>query len=140
MSFKAKLETDQHSGDKAINLYKVDYNITRSVDEMGRLTSSVVGGQIDILIRSTHDNYFFDKICASEKISSGSIIFYKRNEEGATMRELKFEHAYVASYNEVFDHTGLLGTMMLSVTLVAKVLKMVDAELGNDFFNYALNK
>lgn len=135
MSFKAKLDI----GGTEYKVYKVDYSISRSVDEMGRLTSSVVGGQISIELKSTEDNLFFEHICSSEKISAGTITFNKRNED-ATMRKLEFKQAYVASYNEVFDHTGLLGTMILSITLVAKVIKMGDADLGNDYFEYALNR
>ena len=135
MSFKAKLEI----GGQEYKVYKVDYSVIRSVDEMGRLTSSVVGGQITIEVKSTKDNLFFEHICASDKINAGKITFNKRNED-ATMRALEFKEAYVASYNEVFDHTGLLGTMVLSVTLVAKIIKMGDGELGNDYFNYAINR
>ena len=135
MSFKAILSI----GDKKYKVYKVDYSISRSVDEMGRLTSSVVGGQITLELKSSPDNMFFERICASEKLREGSIVFNKRHED-ATMRELKFKEAFVASFAEAFDHTGYLGTMTMSVTLVAKILEMGNGELGNDYFDFAINR
>lgn len=135
MSFKAILTVD---GDE-FTVYKISYTISRGVDELGRLTSSIVGGQITMEMESQKNNKFFEHICESEKIKEGSVVFNKRHQD-SKMRELKFKDAYIASFTETFDHSGYLGSMTMTVTLVAKYMEMEGADLGNEFFNYALNK
>ncbi len=134
MSFKAILKTDG----KEYNVFKASYTITRAVDEIGRLTSSIVGGTITLEIESSQDNMFFENICVSQMLKEGSIIFNKRHED-SIMRELKFKKAFIASFTESFDHSGHLGTMRMTVSLVAKVIEMGNGELGNDHFDFALN-
>lgn len=134
MSFKAILKVDG----KEYNVFKASYTISRAVDEIGRLTSSIVGGTITLEIDSSQDNMFFENICVSQVLKGGSIIFNKRHED-AIMRELKFEKAFISSFTESFDHSGHLGTMRMTVTLIAKVIKMGEGELGNDHFDFALN-
>lgn len=128
MSFKALFETNG----KTFRVLKANYTITRPVDEMGRPTSSIVGGEITITLESAEDNMFFEHMCANEKLKEGKITFNKRNEE-AKMRELSFKKAYVSSFNEIFENSGFMGSMIMTVTLIAQEIKMGNGELGNEW-------
>ncbi|NQU51477.1 MAG: hypothetical protein HQ522_02950 [Bacteroidetes bacterium] len=135
MSFKAKLDIEGTE----FNVTKASYTICRPVDEMGRITSSVVGGEITFELNSRENNMFFENICHSKKIAKGSISFNKRHED-AIMRKFEFKNAYVATFSETFDHSGHMGTMTMSVTLIAQEINMGEGELGNDYFSFALNR
>jgi len=128
MSFKAIFKTTG----KEFRVLSSSYNIYRSVDEMGRPSSSTIGGEISISVESTGDNLFFEHICVGEMLKEGKITFFKRNEE-STMRELGFRNAFISSFTESFDHSGGSGAMVISITLVAQVISMGNGEIVNEW-------
>ncbi len=128
MSFKAVFKTTGNE----FRVLSSSYNVYRSVDEMGRPTSSTVGGEINISMESTGNNLFFEHICVGEMLAEGTITYTKRNEE-STMRELSFKNAFISSFSETFDHSGGSGAMVISITLVAQVISMGNGEIVNEW-------
>lgn len=128
MSFKAIFKTTG----KEFRVLSSSYNVYRAVDEMGRPTSSTVGGEISISMESNANNLFFEHICVGEMLKEGTITYIKRNEE-ATMRELSFRNAFISSFSETFDHSGGSGAMITSITLVAQVITMGNGEIINEW-------
>ncbi len=100
-SFKADLKIDNE-------LYRIlhcSYEITQETDAEGKPASVVRGGIINLDIESSGDTKIAETMVDSTKRISGSIIFYK-DDSNATMKELKFEEAYVVGYKESFNSTG----------------------------------
>lgn len=128
MSFKALFKTTGQE----FRVLSSSYNVYRAVDEMGRPTSSTVGGEITITMESNANNLFFEHISVGEMLKEGKITFIKRNEE-ATMRELSFQNAFISSFSETFDHSGGSGAMITSITLVAQVVTMGNGEIVNEW-------
>lgn len=128
MSFKAVFKTTGQE----FRVLSSSYNVYRGVDEMGRPTSSTVGGEINISMESNAINIFFEHISVGEMLKEGTITYIKRNEE-ATMRELSFQNAFISSFSETFDHSGGSGAMVTSITLVAQVISMGNGEIMNEW-------
>jgi type VI protein secretion system component Hcp len=128
MSFKALFKTTGQE----FRVLSSSYNVYRAVDEMGRPTSSTVGGEITITMESNANNLFFEHISVGEMLKEGKITFVKRNED-STMRELSFKNAFISSFSETFDHSGGSGAMITSITLVAQVVTMGNGEIVNEW-------
>ena len=111
MAFRADLTMDG----KTYRLLHCSYALNRDVDPTGRPASEVKGGTISFEIESTEDTSIWDLMIAQFKSVDGSIIFKKRDED-AKMKELKFETAYVVALSENFDSTGG-NPMSMSFTL-----------------------
>lgn len=126
MSFKAIFKTTGQE----FRVLSSSYNVYRAVDEMGRPTSSTVGGEINITMESNANNLFFEHICVGEMLKEGTITYIKRNEE-STMRDLSFQNAFISSFSETFDHSGGSGAMITSITIVAQVVTMGNGEIIN---------
>ena len=118
MAFIEDLEIDG----KQYRLLHCSYSLQRSVDPTGRPSSEVKGGTISFEIESTEDTSLWDLMIAQFKSVDGTITFKKRDED-AKMKELKFETAYVVDLSENFDSVGG-NPMTLSFTLSAHKLTL----------------
>lgn len=103
-------------------LLHCNYSLHRDVDATGRPSSEVKGGTISMEIESTEDTFLWDTLIAQFKTVDGKITFKKRDEE-AKMKELKFELAYVIDYAESFSATGG-NPMTIRFTLSAQRLQL----------------
>jgi len=128
MSFKAIFKTTGQE----FRVLSSSFNVYRAVDEMGRPTSSTVGGEITITMESNANNLFFEHITMGQMLNDGTITYIKRNED-STMRELSFKNAFISSFSETFDHSGGSGAMIASITLVAQVVTMGNGEMINEW-------
>ncbi|NND94066.1 MAG: type VI secretion system needle protein Hcp [Flavobacteriales bacterium] len=118
MAFRADLLIDG----KEYRLLHCSYALQRDVDATGRPSSEVKGGTIHFEIESTEDTSLWDLMIAQYNSMDGSIVFKKRDED-AKMKELKFETAYVVDLSENFDSVGD-NPMSLSFTLSAHKLTL----------------
>lgn len=73
-------------------------------------------------IESTEETFLWDTLIAQFKTVDGKITFKKRDEE-AKMKELKFELAYVVDYAESFSAVGG-NPMTIRFTLSAQRLQL----------------
>jgi hypothetical protein len=127
MAFRADLNLDG----KEYRLLHCSYALQRDVDATGRPSSEVKGGVIHFEIESTEDTSLWDLMIAQFKSIDGSVVFKKRDED-AKMKELKFETAYVVDLSENFDSTGD-NPMSLSFTLSAHKLTLGSETHENDW-------
>lgn len=129
MSFKATLKF----GSKEYDVLSASYSFSRDVDHKGRPSSTVYGGTINLSIESTDDTTVLESMVNSKhKPISGSIVFYKREEDNATMKEITFTDAYVIAYSEALDATGG-APMNINFTLSARELKVGSATHENEW-------
>lgn len=89
------------------------------------------GGTVSFEIESTEDTSIWDLMIAQYKSVDGTVTFKKRDED-AKMKELKFTTAYVVALAENFDSTGG-NPMSLSFTVSAKELALGSETLENEW-------
>lgn len=126
MSFKATLDIDG-------NQYRVlncNYSFGRSVDQFGKPSSDVMGGQIDLSIESNGETGFLEWITSSYTRKNGKVVFNKTNED-AELKVLEFEDAYLVNYSETFDSEPNSSGMTEHLTISAKKIIMGGAEHEN---------
>jgi hypothetical protein len=127
MAFRADLSLDG----KEYRLLHCSYSLQRDVDPTGRPSSEVKGGTIHFEIESTEDTSLWDLMIAQFKSVDGSITFKKRDED-AKMKELKFETAYVVDISENFDSVGG-NPMTMTFTLSAHKLTLGSETHENEW-------
>ncbi len=132
MSFKAKLVLGDNPEDreKVFILRKFSYSLTQVTRENGRPTAVVKGGQIEVQVESTKNITFAEWMFSSHVKLNGSIIFESGVEEGKTMKELKFEEAFLTNYREDYEADG--GEFMTeSFTISPRIIKLGKAVHDN---------
>jgi hypothetical protein len=129
MSFKATL----NFGSKKYDVLACSYSFSRDVDHKGRPSSTVYGGTVSLSIESTEDTTILEAMVNSKhKPVSGSVFFYKREEDEAKMKEITFTDAYVIAYSEAIDAIGG-HPMNIQFTISARELKVGNAAHANDW-------
>ncbi|MEI7895834.1 MAG: type VI secretion system tube protein TssD [bacterium] len=124
MSFKAKMTV-------AGTDYKViscSYGLNQSVDQSGRPTSEVKAHDIHVVIESSEDNSLIEWACDHYGKKDGTIVFNKIDQD-QKMKQLDFTDGYLTSYSESFGGD----TMMMSIAISARIIKVGNAELDNEW-------
>jgi len=125
MSFKADLKV---SG-KTYELLSVNFSLDQQIDHKGKVSSHVRGGTITANLVSTGDVTLFDLAQDDDKRVDGSIVFYKDDGQ-STLKELKFNQAYVIGYSEAFAaHTTT--PMNITVTFSAEIIDIGGVKFDN---------
>ncbi len=127
MSFKSKISIDGTD----YNVLHCSFSMMQEVDTTGRPSSVSRGGMINVVIESTDDTSLFEWMCDSYMRKDGTITFNKRDED-AKMKELNFTEAYMTSYEESFDFSGV-GAMTTSFALSAREISMGNGVHINDW-------
>jgi hypothetical protein len=92
----------------------------------------VYGGTIDFEVESTEDTSILETMVNNiYKPINGSVIF-KKSDEDATMKELKFTDAYFINYQEALDTVGS-NPMTIRFTVSARKLDVGNASHANDW-------
>ncbi|WP_312336580.1 type VI secretion system tube protein TssD [Sphingobacterium sp.] len=128
MSFKTRLTL----GNKEYDVIQCRFSLHRDVDSKGRPSSSVYGGTITVEVESTEDTSVIEAMVNNQYKTVNGKITFKKSEEDATMKELKFQDAYIIQYNEGISVTNDK-PMTLSLVLSSRVLEMQNASLENDW-------
>lgn len=121
MSFRANLNLDGNEFD----VIKCDYTIERDVDSKGRPASNLYGGKIRITVESTDKVEMFQTMAAQFKPISGSVA-YKKDDEDATMKELKWTNGYIVCLEEGMNIADE-NPMLVTITISAQKLELGDA-------------
>ncbi len=124
MSFKAKLSVAGVDYD----VVSCSYGLNQAVDGSGRPTSEVKAHDIMLVVVSSGDNSLMEWACDSYGKKDGSIIFNKTDQE-QKLKQLDFKDGYITSYSESFGGD----TMMTSVSISARVVKVGNAEIDNNW-------
>ncbi|GAA4180181.1 type VI secretion system tube protein TssD [Sphingobacterium ginsenosidimutans] len=128
MSFKTRLSL----GGKEYDVIQCKFSLHRDVDSKGRPSSSVYGGTIKVEVESTEDTSVIEAMVNNQYKTVNGKITFKKSEEDATMKELKFQDAYIIQYNEGISITNDR-PMTLTLVLSSRVLEMQNATLENDW-------
>jgi len=121
MSFRANLTFEGENFD----VIKCDYSIQRDVDSKGRPSSNLYGGKIHITVESTSKISLFEKMASQFKPNSGTISF-KKDDEDATLKELKWQNGYIIGLDEGMTIIGET-PMLVTITISAQSLTIGDA-------------
>ena len=105
------------------------YSLGQSVDDKGRPSSTVRGGNISLQVAASDDDTLIGWMVDPFKKSDGSIIFNKID-ENSTMKELKFEQGYCVGYSESFSASSN-GPMTVSLNISAKKITLGNATHEN---------
>lgn len=127
MSFRASLSFEG----KEFDVIQCDYAIEREVDSKGRPSSNLYGGKITMLVESTDDITLIDKMASQFKPNTGTITF-KKDDEDAKMKELKWENGYIIDLEEGLEIVGDI-PMGIRFTVSAQTLTIGDAEFKQNW-------
>jgi hypothetical protein len=127
MAFRANLNFEGEDFD----VINCKYSVERDVDSKGRPSSNLYGAKIVVTVESTSKISLFDKMASQFKPNSGTISF-KKDDEDATLKELKWENGYIVSLEEgihvVGDHP-----MLITLTVSAQKFTFGDAILEQNW-------
>jgi hypothetical protein len=127
MAFRASLAFEGETFD----IIRTDLSLLRDVDSKGRPSSNIYGGKIRITVESTSKISLFEKMSSQYKPNSGSISI-KKDDEDATMKELKWENGYIISLNEELHAVGE-SPMLIVITISAQKITCGDAILEQNW-------
>jgi len=127
MSFKAKLSV----GGQDVNILECSYDLKQEVDATGRPSSVTRGGQIDLVLESSGDTFFFEWMCNNFERKDGTVTFFKRDTD-AKLKELKFTEGYLVSYEEKFDSVTN-EPMEEKITISARKIQCGNGTLDNEW-------
>jgi hypothetical protein len=116
MAFRATLSL----AGKEFDVLDCDYKLERDVDAKGRPASNIYGGKVKVRVESTEDTSILETMVSQFKPISGSIIFKKGDEE-AKMKELKWENGYIVSFEESID---VIGSKPMTTAFVVSAQKI----------------
>ncbi|MBN2486491.1 MAG: hypothetical protein JXB34_11010 [Bacteroidales bacterium] len=98
MSFQATLFLD----DTERAVLNADILVRQSIDMIQRPNKNPEGGLINIKIKSTHENMFFEWMVSPTMMKNGYIRFYK-HDGMSRFADLEFWDCYCVNYYEYFD-------------------------------------
>jgi hypothetical protein len=128
MSFKTTLKIGSLDN---IRIRKCDYTFHRDVDTLGKTTSGVYGGTINLTVASTDDTTIIESMVNQYKPIDGTITF-KKGDEDAKMKEVTWEKGYIIRFHENFDHEGN-EPLLTTFTVSAEKIKIGNAEHNNEW-------
>jgi hypothetical protein len=127
MAFRANLNFEGEDFD----IIKWNFGVERDVDSKGRPASNLYGAKINITVESTTKVSLFDKMSTQFKPNTGTITF-KKDDEDATLKELKWENGYIVTLEEgiqvVGDHP-----MLITMTISAQNITFGEALLEQNW-------
>jgi hypothetical protein len=127
MAFRAEL---QYEGD-TFDVIRCNYTLKREVDSKGRPSTNLYGALLHITVESTTKVALFEKMASQFKPNSGTISF-KKDDEDATLKELKWENGYIIKMEEginiVGDHP-----MLIKFTISAQKFTFGEALLEQNW-------
>ena len=122
-SFSASFEMD---GNK-FPVISCTYSFGQAMDAKGQPSSDIVGGNISLQIAATDDSSIIGWMIDPNGKKNGSIIF-KRSDQDATLKEVKFEEGFCVGYSESFTANSQM-PMTISLNISAKKVSVGDATL-----------
>lgn len=129
MSFLAKLELDN----EMFNVLEFDVTFNQSVDNNGKPANKVKGGQIRIVVESTHTDLFSDWMVSHTSTKDGKVIFYRRDAM-STMKNISFKKAYCISFQKRFRNEGTV-PMTTEILITSNEIKVGNTLFENNWKN-----
>jgi len=129
MSFLAKLELDN----EMFNVLEFDVTFSQGVDNNGKPANKVKGGQIRIVVESTHTDLFSDWMVSHTSTKDGKVIFYRRDAM-STMKNVSFKKAYCISFQKCFRNEGTV-PMTTEILITSNEIKVGNTLFENNWKN-----
>ncbi|MNK43786.1 hypothetical protein D3C87_625030 [compost metagenome] len=129
MSFLAKLELDN----EVFNVLEFDVTFNQSVDNNGKPANKVKGGQVRIVVESTHTDLFSDWMVSHTSTKDGKVIFYRRDAM-STMKNVSFKKAYCISFQKRFRNEGTV-PMTTEILITSNEIKVGNTLFENNWKN-----
>lgn len=95
-----KVNNQKHS------IIRFKQNFQRDVDEKGRPTSHVYGGEILVQVESTEDVELFRLIVSKEMLTANGSIEVFEGDDEVCVKRIEFEKAYIYQYTEEMQRAG----------------------------------
>jgi hypothetical protein len=111
-------------------LKAVSFEFKQAVDEIGRPSSDVIGGIIEIEMNAVEDGIFLDWMIQPKKKLKGEIVFYE-TDQSTKFREIKFEESYCVAYTEKFSDGP--DSPVASLMISSEKIKVGNMELNNNW-------
>ncbi|OUL60263.1 type VI secretion system tube protein TssD [Flavobacterium sp. AJR] len=129
MSFLAKLELDN----EVFNVLEFDVTFDQGTDNNGKPANKTKGGQIRLVVESTHTDLFSDWMVSHTSIKDGKVIFYRRDAM-STMKNVTFKKAYCISFHESFRSEGA-NPMTTKILITSNEIKIGNTVFENNWKN-----
>ncbi|OXB02227.1 hypothetical protein B0A75_04190 [Flavobacterium oncorhynchi] len=129
MSFLAKLELNN----EVFNVLEFDVTFNQSVDNNGKPANKVKGGQVRIVVESTHTDLFSDLMVSHTSTKDGKVIFYRRDAM-STMKNVSFKKAYCISFQKRFRSEGTV-PMTTEILITSNEIKVGNTLFENNWKN-----
>lgn len=126
-SFKATFET----GGKKVNVLNCNFSLKQETDATGRPSSITRGGKFNLTVEATGDTTFFEWMTNNFEKKSGTITFFKKD-ENAKLVEAKFTDGYLVAYTNNFDATGD-NPMTETFTISARSIELGSGKHENEW-------
>ncbi len=128
MAYKMTLDF----GGKQYDVLSSSFAFNRSVDAKGRPSSGVYGGEIHLTVESYDDTTLLETMLNKQNKAQKGSIGYDQGTNDGEMKKLEFEDGFITSYQEsAAAHSS--DSMVISITISARVIKMKDAEHVNEW-------
>ena len=129
MAFSTRLDMDPLSNVRVVDF---SYSLSRDYDPTGRPSGNVRGGVIQITVESSGKPDLFAWMVDPFQKKSGVIKIEDEATAGSSLKEIKFEDAYIVEYSESFHWQGG-DNMMESFTISAKKIDVGGNEIVNEW-------
>lgn len=108
------------NGGDAQKVLKLNYNVSRSADASGRVSSDPSNATIKITVEATDKSDIMESLLNGKfKPTKGEVIFNKSHEEG-TLITLKWENGYVIDHEVEFASLGSDNNMYINFLVSAE--------------------
>ncbi|SOD90039.1 type VI secretion system tube protein TssD [Spirosoma fluviale] len=113
--YSTQLKIDKH--DAIIDLLSMSTSFSRSVDEKGRPSSHVMGGQLNCNALITKDTYLLQQMVNNDDVLlKGTITMIDSGSSKKVHRIFKFKNAFIVNYSESFSVQGQSYSCSFTIT------------------------
>ena len=128
MAYKATLDF----AGKKYSVMSANWGFNRSVDQKGRPSSGIYGGEVTLSVESTDDVDLMENMLNSHTKAQKATITFDKGTADGELKKMELTDAYIINYSEGMSFGGSdPGT--ISFTLSARKLQMKTAVHENDW-------
>jgi hypothetical protein len=111
---------------KKYNVLNSSFSFNRSVDQKGRPSSGVYGGDLSLVLETQDDTQLAEIMLLKQTTPQKGDLEIFRGTNSGSFRKISFEDGFITSYNESASaHGG--DNMQIAITISARTLSIGDA-------------
>jgi type VI protein secretion system component Hcp len=132
MAYKATLDF----AGKKYSIMSASWAFNRSVDQKGRPSSGVYGGEVALTLESSDDVTLLEKMLNSQTKAQKVTLTFDKGTADGELKKMELTDAYIIAYSEGMSFGGSdPGT--IAITITARKLQMKTAVHENDWPGHA---